>query len=195
MLINRWIIIGLSVFLLIEILSLSFPHDGGYVCPNCNGKGKIWIEGAPSAGVEGWWATCETCGGTGWIWMFSMQLVAAIVSLISLLSFLGLFFLMYISSAFRAEMNPYVNEVKEMDWPFNPMYFAWLFVNDTRKWCLYSTIITAPFGFMLGAIVSVAAALKEVAFSNLALGLLAGIGFIIIATLCWYNGICKPLTE
>jgi len=102
---------------------------------------------------------------------------------------------MYISSAFRAEMNPYVNDVKEMDWPFNPMYFAWLFVNDRKKWCLYSTIITAPFGFMLGAIVSVAAALKEVAFSNLTLGLLAGIGFMIIAALCWYNGICKPLTE
>ncbi len=195
MLINRWIMMGFSVFLLIEILGVSFPHDGGYVCSNCNGSGKIWIEGMPSVGIEGWWSTCATCRGTGWIWMYSTQMVAAIVSVISLLCFLGLFLIGYISSAFRAEMNPYVNDVEEMDWPFNPMYFAWLFVKDRRKWCLYSTIITASFGFIFGGIVFAVAVLKQVVFSDLALGSLAGMGFMTIAALCWYNGICKPLTE
>jgi len=195
MLINRWIIMGFSVFLLIEILGFSFPHDGGYVCSNCNGSGKIRIEGMPSVGIEGWWSTCATCSGTGWIWMYSTQMAAAIVSVMSLLCFLGLFFIGYISSAFRAEMNPYVNDVEEMDWPFNPMYFAWLFVKDRRKWCLYSTIITASFGFIFGGIVFAVAVLKQVVFSDLALGSLAGMGFMIIAALCWYNGICKPLTE
>jgi len=88
-------ILGLSVFLFIELLGFSLPNSGGHV--------------------------------------FSVQYVAALVSLTSLLCFLGLFFANYVICAFQAGLNPYVEDVKDMDMIFNPMYFAWLFANHRRR--------------------------------------------------------------
>jgi hypothetical protein len=156
--INRWIILGLSVFLFIEVLGFSLPSSGGH--------------------------------------LFSVQYVAAVVSLTSLLCFLGLFFASYVICAFQAGLNPYVNDVKDMEWNwiFNPMYFAWLFANHRRRWCLYSIIIMAPLGLIFGWLISFAAAQNNAASSDLASGSFAGMGFMAIATLCWYKGVCKPLT-
>jgi hypothetical protein len=129
--------------------------------------------------------------------VFSMQYVTAVVSLTSELCFLGLFFADYIFCAFQAGLNPYVNGVKNMEWNwiFNPMYFAWLFANHRRRWCLYAAIIMAPFGFIFGEIISFPATQNIAASSDFALGSYAGMGFMAIATLCWYKGVCKPLTE
>jgi len=35
---------------------------------------------------------------------------------------------------------------------------------------------------------------ETAASSDFALGTFAGLGFIAIAMLCWYKGVCKPLT-
>jgi hypothetical protein len=158
MLINRWTILIVSIFLFIEVLGFRvFPYEAGS--------------------------------------MFSAQYVAAAVSLISLLCFLGLFFLTYIISAFQSAMNPYVNDVKDMGRIFNPMFFAWLFVKNKRKWCVYTTAATAPFGFFFGEIAVFEGLLNSTDASELALGTFIGLGFMAIAALCWYKGTCTPLTE
>jgi len=158
MIINRWTILGVSIFLFVEVLGFRvFPYEAGS--------------------------------------MLSMQYVVAAVSLVSVLFFLGLFSFIYIFSAFQAAMNPYVNDVKDMDWLLNPVFFAWLFAKDKRQWCLYTTAISAPFGFIFGGILLFEGALNAINPLSLALGTCGGLGFMVIAALCWYKGICTPLTE
>jgi hypothetical protein len=192
MFLNRWLILGLFVFLLIETLGFSFPNGGGYVCPTCNGAGKIFVRGVWELGIPDSWETCPTCGGTGWIWTPSLQNTVAVVCLFSLFLFLGLFLLMYASSGFYAAMNPYVNHVESMDWFFNPMYLTWLFVKNRRKWSLYATIMSTPYAIMLGIAFYALNVSKIIDSVDLRLGSIADIGFITIAALCWYEGVCKP---
>jgi hypothetical protein len=126
---------------------------------------------------------------------FSAEYVAAAVSLVSLLCFLGLFFLIYVISAFQAAMNPYVNDVEDMGWLFNPMFLAWLFAKNKRKWCLYNTVIGAPTGFFFGEAVVSEGVLSSTTANELLLGTLVGVGFLAIAAICWYKGFCTPLTD
>jgi hypothetical protein len=120
------------------------------------------------------------------------------VSLLSLFCFLGFFSVGWLGDVFAVVFNPYVSEVKQMEWsgPFNPMYFAWLFARNKRKWCLYTTVWSAPFGLLFGVILS-GLSMASLKTDNLgfALSSLAGAGFIAVESFCWYNGVCKALTE
>jgi len=139
---NRWIMLGLVTILSVEVFGFVFLQGDGYACPGCNGTKEVWREGFPFMEIPGQWETCPRCQGTGWCWMYSLQGATAVSFLACLLCFLAVFSLAYAIDGLRADMNPYVYEVENMDWPFNPMYSTWLFVKDRRKWTFYYTVTT-----------------------------------------------------
>jgi hypothetical protein len=76
--------------------------------------------------------------------MYSAPSLAATYTLIFSLCFFGFFFLFYVLCAFYALVNPWVSDVRDMNFnPFNPMYYAWLFENDKRIWARDITFISS----------------------------------------------------
>jgi len=126
---------------------------------------------------------------------YSLQGVVAILSLPCLVCFFGLFLLDYIYCEFYTVMNPYVQEVEEMEWPFNPMYFTWLFNKDRRKWALYSTIIVTPLAIALGIVLSSFFIQERLSAGNLWWGFVTVALFMTFAAFCLYKGLFKPLME
>jgi hypothetical protein len=194
--VSYWVLLGLAVFLFIEVIGFAFPYAGDFTCPECGGKGQIYNQGIPDLGIAGYWTICPKCGGTGRIWVYSKQYAAAVASLLSSLCFIGLFTLEYAFDAFRAGMNEYVDDVEHMGWLFNPMYSAWLLRKDKLKWTQLYTAISAAAGLIFGVLLTVIMnSSLTIAYSDFAFGVVASVAFMPIAAACWYMGICKPWTK
>lgn len=57
-----------------------------------------------------------------------------------MLLFLGIFGLDYFVQSWRLEANPWVADVKEMGFWFNPMYWTWIFCHYHKKWAKWNTV-------------------------------------------------------
>ena len=193
--VNRWLLISLLLFIIIETFGYLFWHAADEVCPKCHGTGKVWVPGIPSLGISGYWATCSECGGTGFVWRCSAPASVALYSLFFAFIFFALFFLMYIGDAFYAEMNPWVSTVDRMEWPFNPMYWAWLFKFDRRTWALYRTVISSLLTPLIGAVIFNLLINGKVTFYNSLIGFSMGCAFLAYLALSWYKGFWKPRTR
>jgi len=64
-----------------------------------------------------------------------------------MLLFLGIFGLDYFVRYWRS--NPWVVDVKEMGFWFNPMYWTWLFYHDHKKWAKWDTLIISAYAVFL----------------------------------------------
>jgi len=120
-----------------------------------------------------------------------------LISSLSLLFFVRFFICGYLGDGFRAWRNPYVRNADEMEFFFNPMYFSWLFATDRRKWSLYTTIYSAFLAYVVGVVFSTVLLLapsKPVSYA-FGLGSIVCMCLLVIEPLCWYMGICKPLTQ
>lgn len=121
--VNRWLLVFLLLFIIIETLGYLYWHAADEVCPKCNGTGKVWrpAHSTPFGEIPAGYWSCPECGGTGFFWRCSAPAAIALYSLLFTFIFFGLFFLFYIGDIFYAEINPWVSSVNRMDWPFNPM--------------------------------------------------------------------------
>lgn len=192
---NRWLLLLLLLFVIIEAFGYIFYHAEDEICPKCDGSGEVWIEGYPSLGVFGYWSTCSNCGGTGFVWQCSAPTAVALCTLSFTSLFFGLFYLSYIVSAFRAAVNPWVIKVDRMDGPwFNPMYMAWLFSNDRRVWVAYTTFCSAIAASVLGTVLVYILTLGRVNLESSLLGFSIGCGFLTLIALSWYKCYWKPRT-
>jgi hypothetical protein len=72
------------------------------------------------------------------------------------LLFLGTFGFEYFLLQWRLDWNPWVKDVKEMDFLFNPMYWTWLFFHDHKKWARWNTIISTPSVVFLVSLLGIA---------------------------------------
>ena len=137
------------------------------------------------------------------VWVFGLcvsagsRLAMVVVSILSFLGFLISFALGYVIAGFQAGNNDWVQDVKYMDWLFNPMYSAWLFANHRRKFLKNCTISSALGGFVFGVLFSflVSDWWTTVAASDLASGYFGSLGLMAIVGLFCYEVICKPLTQ
>ena len=103
-----------------------------------------------------------------WSWIY-----IATVLFLSLLLFVALFALGVAATAFRATVNDYVNDVDQMNWLFNPMYYAWLYQKDRRSFYRIETITCAVLSIILAMILyplAVAAQNQTVALSSILTG-------------------------
>lgn len=187
--VNGWLFTALLVFIVIETIGYIFWNAEGKVCPECNGTGKVWVPWWPS----GYYDTCPACGGTGWYRMESAPSLAATYTLIFSLCFFGFFFLFYISCAFSALVNPWVSDVRDMNFsPFNPMYYTWLFHNDKRIWARDTTFISSLLTIAIGVILSdLWTAQERISSYNMFIGLSVGVAFTMYLAFSWYNGLWK----
>lgn len=143
--------LGLAFALIIGVI-LTYGIHGAITCPYCEGKGEVWekwYDFDVGTWVQGY-RTCRKCGGTG---LFSMSTVSQstfLVSFFSILGSLGLFAFEHFRVSLWLDRNPWVRDVEEMKFWFNPMYFTWLFYKDRKKWVKWNIA-----GSLAGAIVLV----------------------------------------
>ncbi len=70
------------------------------------------------------------------------------------------------------------------------MYSTWVYEKDRLAWARFNTVVGAALSFFFGAMASFFVWRGIVGFSDFELGLLVGLGFVIIAAVCWYKGFC-----
>lgn len=112
-------------------------------CPKCEGTGEGEWHMIYDFETELWkyvQRSCSACGGSGQIWMPTSMSFALIFFMGFSLTFLGIFGLDYFIQSWRLEWNPWVKDVEEMGFWFNPMFWTWLFYHDRGKWVKWNTI-------------------------------------------------------
>lgn len=142
----------------------------------------MWYDFDVGRSFEGY-DTCRTCDGSGKVYTFSSVSVAAICFIIFVFGFLAVFALVYFFSAFRLEANPWVKDVEEMHFLFNPMYFSWLFYVDRKTWVKWNTVISLIFTLLLLAVF----VLSLNANQNTLVGWLIGAALTIPFAVAWYQ--------
>jgi hypothetical protein len=138
----KLLIIFLVFIFVLEFYFFGFTYD--VECPKCDGTGQIWDTWYDFK-IETWvtgYRTCPTCRGSGKIYVYTSATFSIAFFLSSVVGFLALFGLDYGVTAFRLDMNPWVKDVKEMHFWFNPMYFVWLFQADRKKWVKWTTALS-----------------------------------------------------
>lgn len=186
---------ALLLFVVIETVGYLFWNVDNEICPKCHGTGKIWVSGYPGV-FPGYNATCPTCGGTGRYWICSIPASIAVYSFSFASCFFGFFLLSYVSTSFYASVNPWVSSVEEMEWPFNPMYFTWLFETDRRRWALYTTLLDLLFTILIGTLIAHFLILyQRTTFNKSLIGFSVGAVFVLYVALSWYRGFWKPRTR
>ena len=175
-------------FFLVSTFAIGFYFFGftyDIVCPKCDGTGQewtMWYDFDVGRSFEGY-VTCRTCDGSGKAYTFSSVSVAVICFIIFVFGFLAVFALVYFFSAFRLEANPWVKDVEEMHFLFNPMYFSWLFYVDRKTWVKWNTVISLIFTLLLLAVF----VLSLNANQNTLVGWLIGAALTIPFAVAWYQ--------
>ena len=109
--------------------------DGTGDCPMCDGTGL---------------RDCSACVGSGAFQMYSTTSTTLIFFLALLITFFALFGLEYFVHSLWLDRNPWVRDVKEMHFWFNPMFFTWLFYQDRKRWAKWITAFS-----LVGAVILV----------------------------------------
>lgn len=139
-------------FALIIGVVLTYGIHDAITCPDCGGKGEVWemwYDFDVGTWVQGY-RTCSKCDGTGLFWIYTVSHSTFLVSFLSILVFLGLFAFEHFRVSLWLDRNPWVRDVEDMNFWFNPMYFTWLFYKDRRRWVKWNIA-----GSLVGAIVLV----------------------------------------
>lgn len=66
--------------------------------------------------------------------------------------FLFGFVLIAIRSSVSADATPGLNGIDEPDFWFSPVFMAWLYVNDEKRWAEYATILSCLAGIFGGSV-------------------------------------------
>jgi hypothetical protein len=130
-------------------------------------------------------------------WNTFAGVIALFVFLFSLF-FFGFFVLFYVSSSFTASVNPWLNDVDEMDGPFfNRMYMPWLLENYPLEWAYWAVLlgilIAIPSGIITFAIVTSGGRASPWDFTTSVGGFMVGCAFLIFLAICWTKGFCEVI--
>lgn len=96
-------------------------------------------------------------------------------------------FLEYLVQEWRVSMNPWVRDVEEMHFWFNPSFLTWLYSHDKRrymKWAIGGGLFAA---FVFGTIFVGAFTLYWVTFETFMIGFLVGATFTTILGFTFYR--------
>lgn len=156
------------------------------VCPLCDGTGDCRM--CDGTGFR----NCDACVGSGVFWMFSATSATLVFFIALLLSFLALFGFEYFVHSLWLNRNPWVRDVKEMHFWFNPMFLTWLFHLDRKKWvkwvtpiCLVGAILIV-FDFALILVVP-SGILSRMTPEIFLIGMVSAIGLMTLVSLIWYK--------
>ena len=87
----------------------------------------------------------------------------------------------------RIAMNPWVQDVEEMHYWFNPMFFAWLYSSSKRRYMKWIIGLSLPFVFLLGTIFVALFTLHWVTFETFMIGFLVGAAFTTVLGFTFYR--------
>jgi len=185
----KLLIIFLVFIFVLEFYFFGFTYDVD--CPICGGTGQIWdkwYDFEVNTWVTGY-RTCPTCTGSGKIYVYTSAVFSLAFFLSSVVCFFALFGLDYGLTAFRLDMNPWVKDVKEMHFWFNPMYFVWLFYADRKKWMKWTTTLSLVSTLIL--VPTIAALLTSSSTpttgQNVFVGWLVGTVLTVPVAIVWYQ--------
>lgn len=102
------------------------------------------------------------------------------------------FALDYGVTAFRLNQNPWVKDVKEMHYWFNPMYFVWLFNVNRRKWVKWTTALSLIATIMVITTIAMALTAYQITLTpvlgqSIFAGWLFGAALTIPFAIAWYK--------
>jgi len=112
--------------------------------------------------------------------MFTSVGSSLLFSTIFSLCFFGAFGLEYAVDAFRLDMNPWVFDVKDMDFWFNPMFLTWLFGRDRRRWAKWTTASSLIVAVILGTTLAILASIERATRDVMLIGCVFGMTFTIL---------------
>jgi hypothetical protein len=84
-------------------------------------------------------------------------------------------------------MNPWVIDIEDMDFPFNPMFTAWLYVHDKKRWAKWTIGFALPFDFLLGGLFVSFFTLNWVTLETLLIGFSVGYIFTTLVAIAYYK--------
>jgi hypothetical protein len=191
----KFLMVFLTAFFAIGLYLFGFTYN--ITCFRCGGTGKVW-ENWYDFDVGTWvqgYRECGTCGGTGKVWVYSFITIALISSFAYISCFLMIFALNYAVTSIQLGRNPWVKDIKEMHFWFNPVYLTWLFHTDRRKWLKWTTtlaliatiMIILNFGLILAPTSPTIVLWLRMENQNLLAGLLTGAAFVTLFSITWYQ--------
>jgi len=186
--------------ILILIFAIGFYLTGftyNITCPKCGGSGRVWSEWYDfnyHVWVQGY-RKCPTCGGSGEVWMYSYISIGLMSFLAHIALFLSFFALNYMITSFHLSRNPWVKDIKQMSFWFNPAWYIWAFHTNRRKWLKWSTAIASiaaiitcvDFGLALAPTSSTITLWLHMTNRDFWIGLLIGALLLIPFSIAWYQ--------
>lgn len=160
------------------------------VCPLCDGTGDC-----PMCDGTGF-RNCSACVGSGIFKMYSVTSATLIFFIALLISFFALFGLEYFVYSVWLSHNPWVRDVKEMHFWFNPMFLTWLFYQNRKRWmkwisafCLIGAfVIVLDFALILVTPFHTASQITPQTFL---IGIVLATSLMALFSLTWYRGYNK----
>ncbi len=187
---------ALLVFLIFLVSSFSiaflfFGFNNDATCPKCNGTGQVWekrYDFTIDTYVTGYWP-CFTCGGSGTVYFPSSASYGLGFFFGFVIAFLIIFALDYGVTTFRLDWNPWVKDVEEMRFWFNPMYFVWLFDTNRKKWAKWTTALSLIAAILIVSMFAMPLIIVSTpaAHQNIFFGWLIGMTVASPFALVWYQ--------
>lgn len=92
---------------------------------------------------------------------------------------------------FRIGMNPWLKEVEEMHYWFNPMFFAWLYFHDRRRYVKWTLGFSLPVVFFSGSVFVFLFMHRWVTVDAFFTGFFIGAAFTTILSVSYYKSCRK----
>ena len=91
----------------------------------------------------------------------------------------------------RISLNPWVENVEEMGFWFNPMFFTWLYFHNKRRYMKWTIGFSLPFVFIFGAVVVGLLTLQTVTLEAFITGFMIGATFTTLLGIAYYQNYGK----
>jgi Na+-driven multidrug efflux pump len=104
--------------------------------------------------------------------------------------FFSLIFISEVDAELRLQANPWVEDVKDMDFWLNPMFFIWLYCHDRKRWTKWTTLFGLLFAPLMGFIIVlliILPTLNRMTVEGLVTGFFVGTAFTTLLGIVHYE--------
>lgn len=151
--------------------------DGTGDCPMCHGTGL---------------RDCSACVGNGIFRIYSTMSATFIFFIALIICFLALFGLEYFVHSLWLDRNPWVRDVKEVHFWFNPMFLTWLFYQNRKRWVKWITAFCIIGAVVLVLDFALTVAMPSYTTSRMTpdtflIGIISATSLMVLFSLIWYK--------
>jgi hypothetical protein len=128
-------------------------------------------------------------------WTFTPAGSAIVLSLIGVFMFLGSFLISGFFSAFYLSYNPWIYDVDDMGFWFNPSFMVWLFAKDRKRWAKWQTGANAFGAVYFGIILFLIFSLQYITPEAFILGAFFCVGIVSLFSFIFYKVYVSTIGE